>query len=155
MNFNIFISYSTKDIANVRQLEKLILNTGVELFVADHSLLPGEKISENIINAIEKCDLFILLWSKNAKTSEWVSQEIGHANAMDKFILPLVIGKNLALPGFIRDLKYLPIDENNEKCYEQVREVVLMQFQQKAKKSDQKFALMAIGAIIFWVLGQK
>jgi len=47
--------------------------------------------SNNKEIAIQACDLFILLWSKNAPASEWVPQEIGIDHASQRNILPFVL----------------------------------------------------------------
>ncbi len=59
--------------------------------------------------AIKSSDLFLLLWSDNARGSEWVPQEIGVARGAEKAIIPIVLHQGLALPGFINDLKYLEV----------------------------------------------
>ncbi len=106
--FKVFVSYSTHDLRNVNELQQSLDGTGVEVFVAEHSVLPSEHLSAKISSAISACDLFVLLWSENAKASEWVSQEIGKAHSLHKKILPLVLTEGLNLPGFISNLKYLP-----------------------------------------------
>ena len=45
--------------------------------------------------------------ARTGRESEWVSQEIGLARATQQTILPLAL-QPLYLPGFIKELKYLP-----------------------------------------------
>lgn len=108
MSYKIFVSYSTKDMEIVKELVRHLQDPSVEVFVAEYSVRPGEKLNATIIKAIKKCDHFVLLWSKNSKGSEYVSQEIALALNNDKDILPIVLDEGLHLPGFINDLKYLP-----------------------------------------------
>jgi len=100
MTFKVFVSYSSRDLKNVQQFNNIINESDIDVFVADHSLPPGGKLSECITSAINDCDIFIVLWSKNAKASNWVSQEIGQAYAQGKKILPLVLKKK-ALCHFV------------------------------------------------------
>ena len=66
-------------------------------------------MAADIVAAIKGCDLFLLLWSHNAKNSEWVPQEIGVARGADRTVMPVVLHPGLDLPHFIRDLKYLAV----------------------------------------------
>jgi hypothetical protein len=107
MAYKVFISYSTNDIPNVDALRKLLQFPDVECFVSEYAVTPGAPLAPTIKNAIQTCDLFVVLWSKNALASEWVSQEIGIAHGGQKPILPFVLEKNLQLPGFIKELRYV------------------------------------------------
>lgn len=164
MKFNIFISYSTKDLQQVKALEKQLSNTPINVFVADHSILPGEELTSKISEAIRGCDLFIVLWSKNAKNSDWVSQEIGKATALNKKILPLVLDRGLTLPGFLSDLKYLSVAKDPENSLCEATRIALIEYDKKqsdieaikAKKQKDKDALvkMGIGALLLWAISQ-
>ncbi len=112
MTFNVFISYSTKDLMIAKNIKERYTNPEVNIFVAEYSLLPGKALNQTLINEIKKCDMFILLWSKNSQNSEYVQIEIGIAKGNNKFILPFVLNKGLKLPNFIADLKYLPAYED-------------------------------------------
>ena len=143
MSYRIFISYSTKDLAIVKELQRYLQDPSVEVFVAEYSVLPGDKLNDKIKKAIRACDHFVLLWSKNSKASEWVSQEIAIAHENDKDILPIVLDEGLHLPGFINDLKYLP-------AYTGL--TASMQWAQKhlissARKSENEKGLIILGLI--------
>ena len=112
--YKIFISYSTKDIDDVNNVEYYLNELGneINIFRADRSVAPGEYISDEISMAINNCDLFVLFWSKNAKNSEWVPLEIGKAHSLKKNILPLLLTQNLDLPPFLSGMKYIPLYKN-------------------------------------------
>lgn len=158
--FKVFISYSTHDLKNVTELMQSLVGTGVEVFVAEHSVSPSEQLSDKISSAITGCDLFILLWSSNAKASDWVPQEIGKAHSLQKTILPLVLDEGLALPGFISDLKYLPVFQNPQAAMAQAQDFVLKQFQAKQaaiRQREQENArnLLVLGGLVLWLFNQK
>jgi len=158
--FKVFVSYSTQDLKNVAELNQSLVGTGVEVFVAEHAVLPSEQLSAKISSAISACDLFVLLWSENAKASEWVSQEIGKAHSLNKQILPLVLTEGLNLPGFISDLKYLPVFKDPQAAIAQAQEFILKQFQSKREVTRQKEAgdarsLLVLGGIALWLFSQK
>lgn len=158
--FKVFVSYSTKDLKNVTELQQSLVGTGVEVFVAEHSVSPSESLPEKISSAIAGCDLFILIWSRNAKSSDWVSQEIGKAHSLNKAILPLVLDQDLSLPGFISHIKYLPVFENAQVAMAQAQTIVLKHFQakqdairQKEQESTRNF--LVLGGLVFWLFSQK
>lgn len=158
--FKVFVSYSTQDLKNVTELQQSLTGTGVEVFVAEHSVLASEVLSAKISNAIEDCDLFVLLWSSNAKASDWVPQEIGKAHSLKKVILPLVLEEGLSLPGFISDLKYLPVHRDPQGAMSQAQKFVIEQFQGKlraAKQKEQENArgLLVLGGLLLWLFSQK
>ena len=158
MQYKIFVSYSTHDIEHVELLKRQLIGTSIEVFIAEHSIKPSEDLGKEISKAIEECDLFVVLWSKNAQDSAWVSQEIGRADALKKSILPLVLTEGISLPGFISNLKYHPVFDNPEEAIIEAKEFILDSYNKKAdslakvKKQNKKNALavVGIGAFLLW-----
>jgi hypothetical protein len=109
MAYDVFISYSTRDLPVATRLQEWIAAAGAKPFLAEYSLAPGRPLGADILAAIKNCNLFLLLWSQNAAGSEWVPQEIGVARGASKQIMPLVLQPGLALPGFLKELKYLEL----------------------------------------------
>ncbi|NQY26231.1 MAG: toll/interleukin-1 receptor domain-containing protein [Piscirickettsiaceae bacterium] len=169
MQYKIFVSYSTHDIAHVELLMQQLSDTPIDVFVAEHSVNPSENLGAKISKAIEECDLFVVLWSENAKNSGWVSQEIGRADALKKTILPLVLTEGLTLPGFISNLKYLSIYEEPSSAILKARESIVNLYNQKTKMLETKMlaqveakkqkgkndlAVIAIGAFVLWAFSK-
>lgn len=71
----VFISYSHKDENTVKVIVEAYRALGVDYFYDRHSLPPGSLFEKEIYNFIDKCDLFVLCWSKNAEKSEWIKKE--------------------------------------------------------------------------------
>ena len=79
-SFNkVFISYAHEDSQQVKFIALAYQAQGVEYFFDRHSLIGGDVYEEKIFNYIDKADLFILCWSKNAADSEYVAKEKAHA----------------------------------------------------------------------------
>jgi hypothetical protein len=163
MTFKIFVSYSTKDLSQVELLRQQLRATPIEVFVAEHSVAPSQELAPLIASAINACDLFVLLWSMNAKNSDWVSQEIGRASALGKQILPLVLSEGIALPGFIQGLKYLPIHRDPNGSLAAARSLIVAEYEvkelkiasaAKEKKEKDALALMGIGAFLLWAFAK-
>ena len=164
MQFRIFISYSSHDLSQVDLLRQGLENSPIDIFVAEHSVAPSENLSDKITEAINNCDLFVLLWSANAEASGWVSQEIGHAKALKKNILPLVLNEGVEPPGFISNLKYLPVYQNPASAFQQARDIIVTSYDKKtseladmeAKQQKEKdnLVLLGAGAFLLWAFSK-
>ena len=153
MPYRVFVSYSTRDLAIASHLRDLILGIGATAYVAEYSTKPGTVLSGEILQAIKVCDLFLLLWSTDARHSDWVPQEIGVAKGASKPIMPVVLHPGLALPGFIGDLKYLPLYENPSAALGWLEQHVFAQA--RKKEQSEAWLLLGVGAAILLALSQK
>lgn len=135
MAYAVFISYSTHDLPTARVVLQWIQHAGASGFLAEYSTAPGEPLSAMILDAIKQCDLFVLLWSHQAKSSDWVPQEIGVATGLSKSIIPIVMDGQTALPGFIQNLKYLPLYPNPQAAVEWLHKTVVERAKQKQVQS--------------------
>jgi hypothetical protein len=152
MAFKVFISYSTKDFPMVEHVRRLLQSSEVEIFITEYSVNPGTQLAVIIENAIRNSDLFILLWSRNSEASEWVPMEIGIARGNNKTIIPVVLEDGLELPGFIKDLKYLPAYRNPEESLIWLQNHIFL----KAEKQQRTQALvkLCLAGVLIWLLSQ-
>ncbi len=153
MAYKVFVSYSTNDFPSVERVRRILSSPEVHIFIAEYSVAPGTPLSKEILDAIHTCDQFILLWSKNSKASEWVTQEIGIACGQDKSILPIVLEGGLQLPAFISDLKYLDASQNADQAYLWLQQNIF----QSAQKQRQTNAWIGLGvaAAFVWLITRK
>ena len=115
MAYNVFISYSTKNLHIVDWARSTLSQPShIEVFAAEYSVMPSQVLNEEIEKAIRACDLFVLLWSHDARASDYVPQEIGIAKGCNKKILPIVMEEGVPVPAFISNLRYLPAHRNWE-----------------------------------------
>ena len=156
MAYKVFVSYSTNDFPIVEHIRRLLSNPEIEVFIAESSVAPSTPLSQTILDAIRTSDLFVLLWSRNSKASEWVPQEIGVARGQDKVILPIVLEQGLQLPAFIGDLKYLDASRNSAEAYLWLQQNIFQRFQ-SAQKQQQTSALILLGiaAAFVWLLSKE
>lgn len=150
MSYSVFISYSTLDLVIARSVREWLNSTGATVFLAEYSIQPSQPLSAAIISAINGCDLFVLLWSVNAKGSEWVPQEIGVAKGVRKPIMPVVLHAGVELPGFVRDLKYLELYKNPQAAAQWLRNFVMTE--QHKKETDTLMLLGIASAVIVALL---
>jgi TIR domain len=110
--YEVFVSYSTKDLQWATYLQQLLTDAQAIVFVAEYDVPPGQGLSDEISQRIDACDLFILLWSRHSEMSQYVYAEVFHAKARQKRILPIMLQRGLRLPDLLGDLKYLRLDQN-------------------------------------------
>jgi len=90
MAYKVFISHSTRDQRLVISFANLLSKCGVEVFVAEWYLTPGERLDRKVFTMIEKADCMIVLLTKNGIRSNWVQQEVGYGIKTGKSLIPLV-----------------------------------------------------------------
>ena len=159
----VFISYSTKDLQDVQTLQASLADSPIELLVAENSIVPSESLPEKIKTQIQTCDLFVVVWSSHAKSSDWVSQEVGQAVALDKTILPIILDDCEQLPGFMSGLKYISAAKNKKQAIQQVQSIIMSKYEQRIKEqneaqrrkseSETKF-LLGAGALALWLFSK-
>ncbi len=151
MSFNVFISYSHRDGTRARQVARLLEQTGSEVFLDEATLGLGEELATEIVKAIKKSDLFVLLWSHHAMKSEWVPQEIGIAKAAGVPVVPVILHKSAKpAPGFLRGVKYLPLYKDAAKSLSWLQKNVFKRAQ--AKKQRDGLAWLGLGAVIIYLM---
>ena len=74
-----FLSYASPDRAEVLKRAQALRAAGVDFFNDLLSLEPGERWEQRLYGEIDRCDVFLLFWSRAARESQWVRKEIEHA----------------------------------------------------------------------------
>lgn len=147
MTYNIFLSYSSKDIETARRIKQYftqVPNTAV--FLAETELILG-KLDPVLIQAIQQSELFLVLYSKDSQASAYVQQEIGIAIGSNKIIVPLLLDPEAKPDAMIKDRRYLSIHDE-QKRNEQMPRLYNYVLQESQKKRNNE-ALLTIGAIFF------
>lgn len=142
----VFISYSTDDISIVHTIAQHV-RPHAEVFYWDKSKVPGQKSWPTIFTWVNQADLVLaLITGKTVSRAMSVGQEIGHAKAKGKTIIPIVSPEvpNSEL-GFLSGITYQRIQQNNPgPALESVKRVILAKKQQI--ESNQAFLI--IGGIL-------
>jgi hypothetical protein len=120
-NFNIFASYSTKDIEKIKPiLDNLLQIEGIQVFFADDDLNPGDIISQRITQNITASDIFLVFYSSSARQSSYVQQEIGVALGQNKIIIPLLLDETKPT-GMLANIHYLNFSNEHTRLSEFTR----------------------------------
>ena len=89
--FDVFVSYSTKEKAVADAVVSVLENEGIRCWYAPRDIEPGADWADSITQAIHRCKMMILVFSKNANRSQRVIDEINYAISQEKIILPFRI----------------------------------------------------------------
>lgn len=107
----VFFSHSSADRDWVQHIAHQARASGVIVYLAEHDVAPGQRLSEKVTNAIEASNAVIVLLSKNSLQSVYVQQEIGVAHHAGKSVIPIlmdeVVGSDL---GILNDREYIRLD---------------------------------------------
>jgi hypothetical protein len=74
-----FLSYANENRVQVLKAAQLLSALRVHYFQDVLSQRPGDRWRERLFSEIEKCDVFLLFWSRYARDSEWVIKEAEYA----------------------------------------------------------------------------
>ncbi len=91
--FFVFVSHASKDNGLALRVAEIMDSIGLRAFVYEKYRVGGQNRFEVIRDRITECPYFVLLLTKNARSSQRVNQEIGFAAAMKKQIIPLVLSQ--------------------------------------------------------------
>lgn len=147
----VFVSYSSKDLADVEALKASLADGPIDIFVAENSVRPSESLAAEIKTAIKSCHLFVVVWSNHAKSSDWVSQEVGQAIALGKTILPIVLEGRMGLPGFMSDLKYISAEGNRKEAIEQACGIISEKYEHRKKEHEDAQRKQSESETKFWL----
>jgi len=145
MTFNIFISYSIKDLETAKQLQKYLAQIqGTSVFLSESSLIIGQ-LSDAIVTKIKECDLFVVLYSKNSQNSNYVQQEIGVARGNSKIIIPVLLDSEAKPDAMLQGISYLSLYDE-EKRGVQMPELYNYIVRESQKKATGQ-VLLALGVL--------
>lgn len=86
----IFISYSHDDTPFVSKLAHDLLDHGYDVWMDALNLPGGVKWEDDILNAIDACDIYLLIWSANIEGSQMSQKEKDRAIRGGKHVIPIM-----------------------------------------------------------------
>ena len=148
MTYNIFISYSTKDLDTAKWLEQSLLTIkNSKVFLAHSNLIIGS-LSEALVKEIKHCDLFIVLYSREAHESPYVQQEIGVAKGSNKTIIPIATDSDVKPGAMLEGISYVPFYNRDlthiRKLYDYVNK--------QSNDKDKGEILLALGIVALYLI---
>ena len=113
--FDIFISYSRRDFAEVDVLKQTIERhiPDVKCWFDLDGIESGEEFTSKIVSAIEKSKVLLFAVSENSMASPWTQKEVRYAANIGKRIIPVLL-KDAKLSGWFLfefgNIDCIPID---------------------------------------------
>src|SRR5689334_20105457 len=107
---HIFISYSKQNIEFVRCLHDLLVKEGFAVWRDEAEIIDGDEWWSTIEQNIETCSAFLIIMSREAKSSVWVEREILKAEALKKPIFPILLSGELW--SRLANIQYTDMHEN-------------------------------------------
>jgi hypothetical protein len=120
---HIFISYSHKDKEYVHRLAEALQNVNFDVWIDDR-IDYGTRWPLVIEDAVDTCESFILVASRNSHESTWVQHEFARAQRLNKRIFPLLLDGDAWLP--FEAIQYFDVRDRtlpNQKFYDALRAV--------------------------------
>ena len=91
MGQTVFISYSSKEAAQAKQTRHILEENGIDCWIAPESIPAGSDYGTEIEDAICGCRVFLLILSRSAQESIWITKEISIAISNGKTVIPFHI----------------------------------------------------------------
>ncbi|HEY9647032.1 MAG TPA: TIR domain-containing protein [Chroococcidiopsis sp.] len=110
----VFLSHSDQDRAVTDTIAKLLMRESITVWVSTMDIKTGAAFQEEINRGIEEADNLVYLISPSSLASEYCQQEMAHALALNKRIVPLLIAPVEVhdLPDYLRSLQFIDLTEN-------------------------------------------
>jgi len=133
----VFISHSHRDKPFAAILNKALRDAGVEVWIDEMEILPGDNIVKKIDQGLSSSDAIIVLLSKDYVSSKWAMQELSVFTARsiseeDIRILPILL-EDCDLPIYLRDRLYIDARTHSEAAIRKAVESVVRVHEPEAK----------------------
>lgn len=111
----VFISHSWKNKTIAQQIADELKQAGADLWLDANNLLPGQLIQETIDDVLDKVDVVVLIWTKEASESGGVAAEIFTCSRLKKIIIPCKIDETpLDAHPYLRQVKGIGFADFND-----------------------------------------
>jgi formylglycine-generating enzyme required for sulfatase activity len=87
----VFISHSSRDYAKSRTLTDALEGRGVKCWISERDIGAGDNYGDSIVEALERAQAMVLVFSENANNSEEIKKEIAIASQRKITVIPVRI----------------------------------------------------------------
>jgi TIR domain len=113
----VFISYARKDSRRADALQRSLLPRNLEVWVDRSRLVGGQAWPIGLQQAVEKCDLMLVLLSPRSLASAYVRREYLHALSLGKPIIPLLLEAVPAFPAELSHVQWIDLTQRGNQGY--------------------------------------
>ena len=111
MNYDVFISYSSKRLDAAKAVRSVLEDNGIKCWMAPDDIPAGAKYGSTVISSIKECKALVFLFSEESALSPWVESELNIAFTNRKPIISYKIDASK-----LEDYDELYIMLNNRPC---------------------------------------
>ena len=151
----IFLSHNQADKHLAREFGALLVLEGLDVWFDEWAISAGDSITGSIEKGLRGCSHLVLLWSKNARRSRWVTAELRASLVRSmKTGKPKIVPVRLdatPLPILLRDLKYIQKSRN----VEETRRTLILELTGKAPEDTYLRALVQRYHSAIWPEGHR
>jgi len=91
VQFDVFISYSSRDKAAADAACAALENAGIRCWIAPRDILPGADWGAAIMEALDSCRALVLIFSSHANSSPQIRREVEHVVGRGTPVIPVRI----------------------------------------------------------------
>jgi TolB-like protein len=132
MESKVFISHASKDKATADAVCQQLESAGIKCWIAPRDIKAGSDWTEGIIEGIDSCQVFVLVFSESANVSEHVRREVAKAFSLGLAVIPFRIENVVphgSLAYFLGTVHWLdaitaPLDRHLSDLIERVKQLM-------------------------------
>ena len=99
--FHVYLSHAHEDFLLVDRVWQGLDRMGLRAYMYEHFPHPRQSPLEAVIGAVRDSQQVVSFLTDAGSGSAWVHQELGATLALGKYLLPLVQGDAVQVPGFV------------------------------------------------------
>ena len=100
----VFVSHSSRDLREVKKLVDAVEARGVRCWLSERDIPPGANFGDSIVEALDKAETMILVFSANANESQEIKKEIALASQRRLTVVPVRIDAATPSKAFAYEL---------------------------------------------------
>ena len=123
----VFISYSSLDKAIADEVRAVLEKNGFRVWMAPEDILAGSDYGEAIPEAIQGCQAFLFLLTKNSQESKWCPKELDLAIGYGKPVVPFHLDRSAVKSSFnfrLSNIQWIEAYPDKERAYQKLFEVL-------------------------------
>ena len=128
-SMKVFISHSVRDSDLARTISDGLRKEGLEVWLPENEILPGDNWAERVSDALNQCDAMVALLTAGGLETDNVQWEMGFAlgnKAYKQRLIPVLVGRQTdpahLMPWILERFKVIRLPEP-EHASEAVREI--------------------------------
>jgi hypothetical protein len=136
LKYTVFISHSSSDKAVADNVCDFLEGRGVKCWIAPRDVMPGKNYGAAIVDAIDECNVFVLILSNESNRSGQVVREVERAASRNAVVIPFRIADvkpSRDLEFYVSATHWLDATNQPEKHFDALLQAI-MNWQNKTER---------------------